>query len=376
VLTLDGQPAALIYSRLCDTSPDILRDAHLTLTTGRLLGTQAAFGHYRVNVATFFTPRGGLAFTQPVREGAVLTVMATDPGSLIAAGQKALHKAMLRGAVTSPALVLAFSCALRTKLLGTRLGEEITVIQKALPGVPVVGFYSFGEQGLCDDGLICHANAVISVLVIGRELSEGAHVALENQRLRRELAQRDKLFDLTLDLLAVATFEGYFTEVNPAWSKTLGWSRAELLEPPFLDFVHPEDRAATLAAMERLQNDQCIINFKNRYRCKDGSYRWLSWSSYPARKEKLILSVARDVTELTQWEVEREGLITELQEALAQVKTLKGFLPMCSSCKKIRDDQGYWQQLEAYLKDHSEAEFTHSICPDCAKKLYGDYLKE
>jgi len=73
---------------------------------------------------------------------------------------------------------------------------------------------------------------------------------------------------------------------------------------------------------------------------------------------------------------EREKLITDLQEALAKVKQLSGFLPICASCKKIRDDEGYWQQIESYIRDHSEAEFSHGICPDCAKRLYGDYLKK
>ncbi len=69
-------------------------------------------------------------------------------------------------------------------------------------------------------------------------------------------------------------------------------------------------------------------------------------------------------------ENEREGLIRELREALAKVKTLSGLLPICASCKKIRDDGGYWNQIEAYISKHSEAEFTHGICPECARKLY------
>jgi len=69
---------------------------------------------------------------------------------------------------------------------------------------------------------------------------------------------------------------------------------------------------------------------------------------------------------------ERERLIAELQEALAKVKTLRGLVPICSNCKKIRDDQGFWQQVEAYVRDHSEAQFTHGICPDCLSKLYPD----
>lgn len=77
-----------------------------------------------------------------------------------------------------------------------------------------------------------------------------------------------------------------------------------------------------------------------------------------------------------QWEQERERLIVELQEALANVKRLGGLLPICASCKKIRDDQGYWNRLEVFIHEHSEAEFTHSICPECMKKLYPQHAGE
>ena len=75
-------------------------------------------------------------------------------------------------------------------------------------------------------------------------------------------------------------------------------------------------------------------------------------------------------------EPERERLIAELQEALANVKTLTGLIPICSSCKKVRDDQGYWTQLETYLAQHSDAEFSHGLCLDCMRKLYPDYSGE
>lgn len=74
-------------------------------------------------------------------------------------------------------------------------------------------------------------------------------------------------------------------------------------------------------------------------------------------------------------EKERENLILELTEALSKVKKLSGMLPICASCKKIRDDKGYWNQIESYIGDHSEAEFSHGICPDCAKKLYPEFYK-
>ena len=75
-------------------------------------------------------------------------------------------------------------------------------------------------------------------------------------------------------------------------------------------------------------------------------------------------------------EEEREKLLRELQDALANIKVLRGLIPICASCKKIRDDKGYWKQIEIYIRDHSEADFTHGICPDCMKKLYPDYYDE
>ena len=87
-----------------------------------------------------------------------------------------------------------------------------------------------------------------------------------------------------------------------------------------------------------------------------------------------FLAVKEDITERKQFEAEREKLITDLQTALADIKTLGGLIPICSSCKKIRDDKGYWNILEAYLMKHSDAQFTHGICPDCMAKLYPDFV--
>ncbi len=94
-----------------------------------------------------------------------------------------------------------------------------------------------------------------------------------------------------------------------------------------------------------------------------------------ARLKKSYTSVEnlqQEIIERKRMEEEREKLIKDLQEALAKVRVLSGMLPICSSCKKIRDDKGYWNQIEVYIRDHSEAEFTHGICPECFKKLYPD----
>jgi len=81
-------------------------------------------------------------------------------------------------------------------------------------------------------------------------------------------------------------------------------------------------------------------------------------------------TLIRDITERAEAEREKERLIEELKDALAQVKTLKGLLPICASCKKVRDDDGYWSRLDAYLGEHSNVEFSHSICPECMKAMY------
>jgi len=91
--------------------------------------------------------------------------------------------------------------------------------------------------------------------------------------------------------------------------------------------------------------------------------------------EMLIRSI-RYAIERKRIENEKAKVIVELQEALAKVKLLSGFIPICSSCKKIRDDTGYWQQIEAYIQQHSDAEFSHSICPDCCKRLYPELYPE
>jgi len=106
----------------------------------------------------------------------------------------------------------------------------------------------------------------------------------------------EKLFNLSLDMLCVADFEGYFLIINAAFENTLGYSRRVLLKTPSIEFVHPDDRAATLAARKRLASGEPVTNFENRYRCRDGSYKWLAWNSVPVMEEGSVYAVARDIS--------------------------------------------------------------------------------
>lgn len=89
-----------------------------------------------------------------------------------------------------------------------------------------------------------------------------------------------------------------------------------------------------------------------------------------------MIGVILDITKLRKAEIEREKLIAELREALDKVKVLSGFLPICATCKKIRNDSGYWQRIDTYIREHSEAVFSHSICPDCSRNLFSEYKAE
>jgi PAS domain S-box-containing protein len=107
----------------------------------------------------------------------------------------------------------------------------------------------------------------------------------------------EQFFELCLDLLSIAGFDGYFKRVNQAWTRALGWSTDELLAQPSLDFVHPDDRDKTLEVRSQLVSGQALSRFSNRYLCKDGGCRWLEWQVVPYGERSLIYAAARDVTE-------------------------------------------------------------------------------
>jgi len=167
-------------------------------------------------------------------------------------------------------------------------------------------------------GAEAQAHRTVETLVIGSAqaiaLLSVAYVVVHRgfRKRQRAEAERDRFFSLSRDLMCIAGFNGYFKSLNPVWEDVLGFSRAELMAQPFLDFVHPDDRAATLLEAERLARGGEVMLFENRYRCKDGSYRWLSWSARSVPGDRLIYATARDVTEPKQTQKQ----IAQLNEAL------------------------------------------------------------
>lgn len=118
----------------------------------------------------------------------------------------------------------------------------------------------------------------------------------------------DRFFNYALDLLCIAGTDGFFKRVNPAFERTLGWTTKEVLSTPFVELIHPEDRQDTIAEVGMLESGRPTVSFVNRFRCKDGSYRDLQWTSYPEPATGLLYAVARDVTELRRRQDARDGL--------------------------------------------------------------------
>jgi PAS domain S-box-containing protein len=175
----------------------------------------------------------------------------------------------------------------------------------------------------------------------------------------------DSFFETSIDMLCCLDFNMHFRRLSPAWERTLGFTREELMSKPFYEFVHPDDRERTRMQNAEVRGGGQALSFENRYLCKDGSYRWLRWNAAPHASEKVIYSVARDITETKRAEEEREELVRELQAALAEVKTLREILPICSYCRRIRDDGNFWHNVEDYISQHTTSLFSHGICPTC-----------
>jgi PAS domain S-box-containing protein len=128
----------------------------------------------------------------------------------------------------------------------------------------------------------------------------------------------ESFFNLSVDMLCLAGFDGYFKRINTAWTRTLGFTQAELMARPYMDFVHPDDRAATVAEAGQLAHGATSVHFRNRYESRDGSYRWLAWAAMPATASQTIFAVARDITQEVEAESElkRANLAADTRLAL------------------------------------------------------------
>jgi len=200
----------------------------------------------------------------------------------------------------------------------------------------------------------------------------GTRQALEDERQRYL-----ELFEFAPDPYLVTDSRGVIQEANRAAASLLGVPRDFLTGKPLILFVAEERHKEFYMRLEQLQDR---TTWEGEMKPREGGQFWAlvttAWVRDDQGRRVGLRWLLRDITSRRRLEEEREHLLYELQDALSNIKTLQGLLPICASCKKIRDDQGYWTQIETYIKERSQATFTHGICPACRKRLYGELTAE
>ncbi len=207
------------------------------------------------------------------------------------------------------------------------------------------------------------------------------------ERKRVEVALRDSeerfriLFETAADGILLLDAEGEnrgkIVSANPAAAVMSGYTVDELLALEISDLDTAESGRKVPERYEKLLRGE-ILRDEVIHRRKDGSIFPLEicCRSFDQVDHQYIVALHRDITDRKLMEEDKENVIVELQKALSEVKQLKLFLPICASCKKIRDDEGYWSEVERYIGEHTDTQFSHGICPDCMRKLYPEYADE
>jgi len=199
------------------------------------------------------------------------------------------------------------------------------------------------------------------------------------QEARAAVGQLAAIIESSEDAIVGNTLDGRIVSWNTGARNLYGYAEVEAIGQP-IDLLLPRGGGEDFRELlQRVGRGECISHFET-VRCrKSGALVEVSLCLSPVRNARGEIigasTIARDISDWKRAQRERENLVAELQSALAEVKTLSGLLPICSHCKKVRDDKGYWNQIEHYVREHSNASFTHGICPDCVADLYPDLKK-
>ena len=258
------------------------------------------------------TVRRGARVVQALLLGALLLAAlnvldflfhANTPSMLAAYTQMALVTSVTMIALSIGTVALLPASGLLEGLVGrsdsARLARRLMVVSLVVPVVlawlrlqgEALGLYGT-RYGV---GLMVLGTFVLLAFMIVRSSRSSERIEIARQAATEE---RDRFFDVSIDLLATATAGGYFVRLNPAWTAVLGYELDELKSRPFVEFVHPDDLAATnLEVARQIDEGKTVLNFQNRYRHRDGSYRWLEWTSSPSADGALLYAVARDITD-------------------------------------------------------------------------------
>ena len=252
-------------------------------------------------------------------------------------------------------------CPTRAAMASGRIEKvESTFTEEVYGGAEEVELVAFPMKGSAEgDG---------AVIECARNITERKRImrlVREREELYRSLFEKNRSVMLLIDPVSKE-----IVDANPAARAFYGYAKEDLTAMRISDIntLPPKELEEEL---KRAKSEK-RSHFNFRHRRADGTISDVEVFAGPITVggRLLLCSIVHDITHRKRIETEREQLIEELRQALSEVKTLRGFLPICCSCKKIRDDKGYWNQIEAYLHEHSDARLSHGICPECAKILY------
>ncbi|HEV2694364.1 MAG TPA: PAS domain S-box protein [Verrucomicrobiae bacterium] len=229
------------------------------------------------------------------------------------------------------------------------------------------------------DDFILKSNFARLAPAIDREM---AAAQLRREKIKADAAMRHlaAIVESSEDAIYSKNLDSVIVSWNRGAERIFGYRAEEIVGHSIVKLFPLDLRDELLDIMAAVRRSE-MVGFKDTCRKhKDGSVIPVSVAISPIKDADGNVvgasTIARDITAVKQAEEERLLLISDLTQALERVKTLAGLLPICASCKSIRDDDGYWQKVESYICQHTDVKFTHSICPECSQKYFAEFLGE
>ena len=218
------------------------------------------------------------------------------------------------------------------------------------------------------------AGNIVGAIESIRDITDRKHM----EEALRESGEKYRSLASTADSMYLVDRSYRYLFMNEKHLSRFGIPLEKIIGRPYSEFHSEKTTREFVEIAERVFETGASTQSEHKSE-RDGRYFLRTFSPVKDQEGLMSISVtvaAKDITERKEAEEERERLILELKEALSKIRTLSGMLPICSSCKKIRDDKGYWEQIEIFISNHSEVDFSHSICPECAQVMYPEYYKK
>ena len=306
--------------------------------------------------------------------------------AVVPSGEAAVQKA----GETTPDLIL-----MDIRLVGQIDGIEAASQIRSQLDLPVIFLTAYADQGTLQRAKMSQPYGYLLKPFEEVELYTTIEMAVYKHQLERKLKTQQQWFATTLrsigDAIITTDTARQVTFLNQSAEQLTGWTEAQAVGRPLTEIcpIVYEESGQTIDEISEADFGQPLSFTEDKpvlLITKDQRRISVLVNFAPIQDENTWLGLVlalQDNTErraaqqkLAKAAEEQQKLIAELQAAMAQIKTLHGLIPICASCKKIRDDRGYWHQVETYLSHHSDAQFSHGLCPDCFETLYPDFLKD